>query len=121
MSRLLRTIVALSAALMLTMSPALAKDLGVYQTADRKMDFKLTTCGGGSDLCVKLLAARGSAKTAQTKRYIGKFVVNKAKATGQNNWSGNFHFGKYDLNAAMKLRPGKNFVISVCVYIAICD
>jgi hypothetical protein len=114
--------VALGAALMLSMSPVLAKDLGVYQTYDRKMDFKLTTCGSGSkDLCVKLLAARGSASTSNTRPFVGKFVVNKAKPNGKNSWSGNFHFGKYDLNAAMKLRPGKDFVISGCVYLVICD
>ena len=122
MSGLLRTMVALGAAAMMTMSPALAKDLGVYQTADRKMDFGLTTCGSGSkDLCVKLLAARGSAKTKQTRPYIGKLVVNKAKAAGENAWKGTMRFGQYDLNGSMTLRPGKSFTVSGCVYFVICE
>jgi hypothetical protein len=122
MSRLLKTVVALGAGLMMTVSPVLAKDLGVYQTYDRKMDFGLTTCGSGSkDLCVKLLAARGSAKTKQTKPYIGKLVITNAKAAGDNSWKGTMHFGQYDLNGSMTLRPGKSFVVSGCAYLVICQ
>lgn len=121
MTRLLRTAIALGAALLMGASPVLAKDLGIYQTSDRKMDFGLKTCGSGDDLCVTLLAARGSAATKQTKPYIGKLVVNKAKASGPNNWRGVMRFGQYDLNGQMRLRPGKNFVISGCVYIVMCQ
>jgi hypothetical protein len=122
MSRLLRTMAALGAALMVTLSPVLAKDLGVYQTADRKMDFQLTTCGTGSkDLCVKLLAARGSANTKQTKPYIGKLVVNKAKPAGNNVWKGRMRFGQYNLDGSMTLRPSEKFVVSGCVYLVVCQ
>ena len=81
----------------------------------------MTTCGSGKDLCVKLLAARGSALTKQTRPYVGKLVVNKAKPAGKNSWNGTMHFGKYDLSGSMKLRPGKSFVVSGCVYLVICD
>ena len=117
---LFKTVVALGAAVMLSASPVLAKDLGVYQTSDRKMDFKLTTCGG-ENLCVRLLKARGSAATKQVKPYIGKLVVNKAKAAGENNWRGTMRFGQYDLDGKMRLRPGKSFVISGCVYLVVCE
>ena len=119
---MLKTVVALGAALMITMSPVLAKEnLGVYQTSDRKMDFQLTTCGSGEDLCVKLLKARGSAATKQVKPYIGKLVVKNAKAAGENNWKGTMRFGKYDLKGSMKLTPGKSFYISGCVYLVVCE
>ena len=120
---MLKTIVALSAALLLTMSPVLAKEnFGIYQTSDRKMDFKLTTCGdSGVDLCVKLLAARGSAATKQVKPYIGRFVVNKAKPAGANIWKGIMHFGQYDLDSSMTLKPGESFYISGCVFLVVCE
>jgi len=120
---MLKTIVALGAALLLTMSPALAKEnLGVYQTSDRKMDFKLTTCGdSGTDLCVKLLAARGGAASKQIKPYIGKLVVKNAKAAGNNVWKGVMHFGKYDLDGSMTLKPGQSFYISGCVFLVVCE
>ena len=120
---MLRNAVALAAALMLAVSPVVAKEnLGVYQTSDRKMDFKLTTCGdSGTDLCVRLLAARGGAATKQVKPYIGKLVVKNAKAAGENNWKGTMRFGKYDLKGSMKLTPGKSFYISGCVYLVVCE
>jgi hypothetical protein len=118
-SGLLRALVAAIAALTLSMSPALAEELGMFQTTDRKMDFVLSTCGNGEDLCVKLAAARGSAATRQVKPYIGKFVVNKAKAAGTNTWRGTMRFGKHDVTGTMKL--GKNFVMSGCAMIVMCD
>ena len=121
MSGLLKKVVALGAAVMMTMSPVLAKELGVYQTTDRKMDFLLTTCGGGADLCVTLTAARGSAATDQVVPFIGKLVVTEAKPAGENMWRGNFRYGEYDLGGTLKLRPGHSFVISGCVYLVICS
>jgi uncharacterized protein (DUF2147 family) len=120
MRQLLRIAVALGAALLMSLTPAMAKELGVYQTSDRKMDFQLRTCGG-DNLCVKLLAARGTAASKQVKPYIGKLVVNKAKAAGDNRWRGVMHFCEYDLNGDMRLRPGKSFIISGCVYLIVCQ
>jgi hypothetical protein len=117
---LFKTVVALGAAVMLSASPVLAKDLGVYQTSDRKMDFKLTTCGG-ENLCVRLLKARGSAATKQVKPYIGKLVVRNATPAGDNIWKGVMRFGKYDLNGSMTLKPGESFYISGCVYLVVCE
>lgn len=121
MRGLLRTAVALSTALLMGLSPAMAKELGVYQTTDRKMDFQLTTCGNGDDLCVRLTAARGTAATRQVRPFIGKLVVNKAKPAGTNKWRGKMRYGDFELTGDMRLRPGKNFVISGCVYLVICD
>lgn len=122
MSGLLKIAGALSAALLMGASPVLAENLGVYQTSDRKMDFELNTCGSSDkDLCVTLLAARGSAASKQVKPYIGKLVVNKAKAAGENNWRGTMRFGQYDLEGKMRLRPGKSFVISGCAYLIVCE
>lgn len=95
--------------------------LGVFQTGDRKMDFELSKCGDGEELCVRLLVARGSAKTKQTRPYIGRLVVKEARPSGSNAWKGRLKFGKYDLNGSMKLRPGKDFVVSGCLYLVVCD
>jgi hypothetical protein len=122
MSRLLRILVLLAAALTMTMSPVLAKDIGIYQTTDRRMDFKLTSCGSdGKDLCVRLLAARGGAKTWQTKPYIGKLVIKRAKPAGDNVWRGIMKFSKYELSGTMTLNPGVSFNVSGCAYLVICD
>ncbi len=120
---LLRNVVALSAALMMSMSPVLAAEsLGIYQTTDRKMDYELNLCGdSGKNLCVTLLAARGSAATGNVKPYIGKQVVTNAKPSGTNKWKGKMRVGQYELNGSLTLSPGKKFVMSGCVYVVVCD
>lgn len=119
MRGLLKVVVATVAAVTMSMSPVLAETLGTFQTTDRKMDFVLSTCGDGTDLCVKLAAARGSAATRAVKPYIGKLVVNKAKASGNNAWRGTMRFGKHEVTGTMRL--GKNFVMSGCTMIVMCD
>ena len=123
MKTLLRTALALGAAAMLSMSPALADtSLGVYQTHDRKMDYELLLCGSAEkDLCVRLLKARGSSATNAVKPYIGKLIVNQAKATGKNKWKGKMRVGEYELDGSLSLSPGKKFVMSGCVYVVMCD
>lgn len=117
----LRIVGGLGAATLMGLSPVAAKELGVYQTTDRKMDFQLSTCGNGDDLCVRLTAARGSAATRQVKPYVGKLVINQAKAAGANKWRGKMRYGDFELSGDMRLRPGKSFVISGCVYLIVCD
>jgi hypothetical protein len=119
LSGLLRALVAAVAALAMSMSPVLAENLGTFQTTDRKMDFVLMTCGDGEDLCVTLAAARGSAATRQVRPYVGKLVVNEAKAAGTNTWRGTMRFGRHEVTGTMKL--GKNFVMSGCTMIVMCD
>lgn len=121
MKTVLRNGALIGAALMLSIAPAMAESLGVYQTTDRKMDYRLETCGNGKDLCVTLVAARGSAATAQVKPYIGKLIVNQAKASGKNKWKGKMRVGQYDLSGSLTLSPGQKFVMSGCVYVVMCE
>jgi uncharacterized protein (DUF2147 family) len=120
---MLRKTLAIGTALVLSMSPVLAAEsLGIYQTTDRRMDYQLDLCGdSGKNLCVTLLAARGSAATGNVRPYIGKRVVNGAKPSGANKWKGKMRVGQYELNGSLTLSPGKKFVMSGCVYVVVCD
>ena len=123
MTGMLRKTLALGAALMMSMSPVVAAEsLGIYQTTDRKMDYQLDLCGDTSkNLCVTLLAARGTAATGNVKPYIGKQVVSNAKPSGNNKWKGKMRIGQYELNGSLTLSPGKKFVMSGCVYVVVCE
>ena len=122
MDGLLRKGVALGAALMMSLSPALAgQSLGVYQTEDRKMDWGLELCGDGTQLCVTLLEARGTSATPAIKPWIGKQIVSGAKAAGQNKWKGKIRLGDHTLNGTLTLWPGEKLVMAGCAYIVICD
>lgn len=122
MNGLLRKAVALGAAVMMSMTPVVAAEsLGVYQTTDRKMDWKLDLCGDGTQLCITLLDARDGSDTPAIKPWIGKLIVNGAKAAGKNKWKGKIRIGDYTLNGSLTLWPGEKLTMSGCAYIVICD
>ena len=124
MRKSLSNLAALSGAALLTLSPVAAfadTSLGVYQTTDRKMDFGLALCGSGRDLCVTLLAARGTADVPQTHPYIGKLAVDRAKPAGNNVWKGSMTVQGYTGSGTLTLKPGTNFVMHGCVYVVICS
>lgn len=121
MRAVLKTIVAVGAALILGMSPSMAANLGIYQDELKQLDFQLTTCGDGTELCVTLLDARGSSRKDHVVPYIGKYIVANAKADGPNRWKGNIHIDKYDAGGTMVLVPGKSFTVTGCVFFVFCD
>jgi len=124
MPKLLSNIAGLAGAALLMLSPVAAfadSSLGVYQTTDRKMDFGLSLCGSGKDLCVRLLAARGSADVPQTHPFIGKLAVDRAKPVGTNVWKGSMTVQGYTADGTLTLHPGTNFVMHGCTYVVICQ
>ncbi len=127
MSTLLRTIsgAALAALTALTPIASLAEtstSLGIYQTTDRKMDFALALCGSdGRHLCVTLQDARGTARTRQTRPFIGKYVVDHAVPVGSNVWKGSMTVQGYTANGTLTLSPGKKFVMHGCTYVVVCQ
>ena len=111
-------------AVLMVLSPVAASadtSLGVYQTTDRKMDFGLSLCGSGQDLCVRLLAARGTANVPQTRPFIGKLAVDRAKPAGKNVWKGSMTVQGYTANGTLTLNPGKNFVMHGCTMVVVCS
>lgn len=121
MSNLLKTIVALGAAAIMTTSPVLAKELGAFQTQKRNMDFQLFTCGTGEELCATLTAARADAATERTLPFVGKLILDRAKVVGENTWEGRVRYGDYDIWGTLTLKPGESFTVSGCMYLVICD
>lgn len=120
----LSTFAGIAGAVLVALSPVAAfaeTSLGVYQTTDRKMDFGLTLCGSGKDLCVKLLAARGSADVPQTRPFIGKLAVDRARPAGNNVWKGSMTVQGYTANGTLTLNPGVNFVMHGCTMVVVCS
>jgi len=124
MRTLLSTIAGLGAAALVGTMPVAAiadQSLGVHQATDRKMDFGLSLCGSsGRNLCVKLLAARGSADAPQVHPYIGKLAVNNATPDGKNRWKGHIVIQGFSGDGTLTLNPGTNFVMHGCTMIVVC-
>ena len=125
MRSIFHAVAGLGAAALMGMTPLAAyadTTLGVYQTTDRKMDYELRLCGKDEKLlCVKLTAARGSANTKDTAKWIGKDIVANARPAGKNRWKGTAHIQGYTVDGDLKLSPGEKFVMSGCVYVVVCS
>ena len=125
MKTVIHGLAGLGAAALMAMTPFAAfadTTIGVFQTTDRNMDYELRLCGKDEkQLCVKLLAARGSGKTKDTLKWIGKDIVANARPTGKNRWKGTVHIQGLTVDGDLKLSPGEKFVMSGCVYVVVCS
>lgn len=124
MHAMFRTMIAMTTGGLMALSPLVAladTTIGVYQTTDRKMDYELRHCGADeSRLCVRLLAARGSALTGKVKPWVGRDVVSDARATGANRWKGKLQYAGHTVDGTLKLMPGEKFVMSGCTMVVLC-
>jgi uncharacterized protein (DUF2147 family) len=95
--------------------------IGVFQTTDRKMDYVAELCGKDeTQLCVTLTAVRGSADIPRTRKYLGKLIVDHAKATGQNTWHGRAWVQGFAASGDIVLVPGETLTVSGCVLMVAC-
>lgn len=126
MNKMLRNALSLGAGVSMALSMAVgpaaaAQSLGMYQTEDRKMDFELILCGQDeTNMCVKLLDARGSAKRPRVVRMFGKYMVDNARPAGTNRWKGSVTYAGYTMYGTLTLTPEK-FLMAGCVYVVICE
>ncbi len=124
MTNILRTAMGLGAAALMATAPTLSfadTVVGVYQTADRLEDYQVRFCGpNDSLLCVKLLALRGKAQSAQGNKLVGTDVVNQAKAAGTNTWKGKMTIDGKTADATLKLKKGVSLDVNACAYIVLC-
>lgn len=115
----LRSIMAAGTALMIGLSPMAAyadKSLGIYQTTDRKMDYQAYICGNNdSQMCIKLVAVRGSADIPRTRKWLNKFVVDHAKPDGGSGkkWKGTIKIQGYTVTGTIHLR-NSSIVLKGC-------
>jgi hypothetical protein len=126
MNKMLRNALSLGAGVSMALSMAVgpaaaAQSLGMYQTEDRKMDFELILCGESeTNMCVKLLDARGSAKRPRVVKMFGQYLVDNARPAGPNRWKGAVTYAGHTMNGTLTLTPAK-FVMAGCAYIVICE
>jgi hypothetical protein len=115
---------AFATAAMMAMAPATAfaeTTIGVFQTTDRKMDYLAQLCGkDDKQLCVTLTAARGSADTAKTHKYIGTLVVDHAKPVRENVWHGRAWVQGFAASGDIVLVPGQTLTVTGCVMLVVC-
>jgi uncharacterized protein (DUF2147 family) len=101
--------------------PALAEQsLGLWRTDDGTMDYELTLCGDGTQLCGTLVALHGRGDNARNQKYLGTKVFDRLKATGNNKWSGTVTLVKYTANGDVTIDGSNVLHIKGCAYLVVC-
>ncbi len=124
MTRLLRTVMGLTAAALMGFSPVAAfadTPLGKYQTADRLEDYEAYLCGQDDRfLCIKLLALRGDAVSDRGNKLVGTVVLNQAKPVGKNKWKGQITVEGKTAESTVTVRQGVALDVHACAYVVLC-
>lgn len=124
MKKTLRVLAGLGSGMLMGMAPMAAfadTPVGMYQTADRLEDYEVSLCGQGDRyLCVKLLALRGAARSAQGDKLVGKYVVDHAKPAGPNRWKGKITIDGKTADSTLTLKQGVSLDVHACAYVVVC-
>ena len=106
----MRKLTRLAAAFIVTslaVVPAFAADrspAGVWQSSDGQASVKVTMCGDGTQLCAKLTALAGDARTAKNLQLLNTYVVERAALADKNVWQGTVHLNGQTADGHITLR-----------------
>ena len=107
---LLFGLVALPAAAQTTKSP-----VGAWQSTDGQARVSVTMCGDGSQLCAKLTALAGEARTPENLQLLNRYVVDRAQpAEEDNSWQGILHFNGTTATGNIVLQGADTISVSGC-------
>ena len=95
-----------------SISPAFAagaSPVGNWQVTTGEARYTVTSCGGGMQLCAKLVWLRSDARTVDNLALLNHYVVEGAQPTGADTWAGNVVFNGHSYDGTMKM-VSRNFM-----------
>ena len=116
----MRKLTRLAAAFIVTslaVVPAFAADrspAGVWQSSDGQASVKVTMCGDGTQLCAKLTALAGDARTAENLQLLNTYVVERAALADKNVWQGTVHLNGQTADGHITLVSSNTISVSGC-------
>jgi uncharacterized protein (DUF2147 family) len=103
----------------LGVAPVLAADTkptptGTWQTVDGQARVRVTLCGDGTELCAKLMALNGEARTPGNLQLLNRYVVEQAEPGDANEWSGTLHYDGHTAPGHIVLVSANAITVSGC-------
>ena len=132
MGNLLRTVLGLGAAGLLSFGampvfaaesdtpPLSPNSLGIWRTDDGTMDYEMTLCGDGTQLCGQLVTLHGKGDNRRNRKYLGQYILKELKATKENVWKGTVTLQDNTADGTVTIVPGNTLTIHGCAYIVVC-
>jgi len=93
---------------------AKASPAGTWQTVDGQARVRVTMCGDGTQLCAKLTALSGEARTPGNLQLLNRYVVQGAKLDDSNGWAGTLHFDGQTADGHIILVSANAITVSGC-------
>ena len=96
----------------LSITPVLAagtSPVGNWQVTTGEARYTVTSCGGGQQLCAKLVWLRSDARTKDNLALMNKYVVRGAQPAGKGTWTGNLTMNGNSYAGTMQL-VSKNYL-----------
>jgi len=104
-------------------APVLAQDnaaLGVWQP-DKDSDYTVSNCGAKGDrFCLTVTELRGGMRKPENLKYLGKNLINEARASGKNTWKGKIDFFGVSGDATVTLKNANTLNLKACAYVVVC-
>ncbi len=105
------------------MAPAVAQDnavVGVWQP-DKDSDYTASMCGPKADrFCLTVTELRGGMRKPENLKYLGKNLINQAKASGKNTWKGKIDFFGISGDTTVTLKNANTLHLKACAYFVVC-
>ena len=120
MKKLLSRIFAGMLALGLAAAPALAKDFdptGRWQSDTGESRYDVSLCGDGRELCAKAVWLRADAATPENNKYLGTYLLNRARHTGANEWRGTVNYLGHSFGGKIILTNSRTIALEGCVLV----
>ncbi len=102
------------ASMMTTSAFAVESPAGIWQSVDGSTRFEVTLCGGGTDVCAKLVYLGGEAATPENMQYLNQYVLLGAKRALENKWRGDAEYLGETVKGTMTMVNANTMTINGC-------
>lgn len=116
---MIRAVAALAMSL-LTLSPALASPVGVWEIEMRDSRYDVTLCGDGTQLCAELVWLGNGADSPENLPYMNTLLIDHAKQTRPSQWKGKLSIYGQQAAGTITQVSADQITLKGCVAFVIC-
>lgn len=112
---------ALAASLgLVSVSPAQASPVGVWEIEMRDSRYDVRLCGDGTQLCAELIWLGNGADNAENLPYLNTLLIDHAKQTKPNQWKGDLHIYGQSAAGTITQVSADQITLKGCVAFVLC-
>lgn len=119
MFKLSRLVLA-SALALVSIAPAMASPVGVWEIESRDSRYDVTLCGDGTQLCAELVWLGRGADNPTNMPYLNTLLIDRATPTKQGVWKGKLQLFGQTADGTISLVGPDQITLRGCVALILC-